>query len=62
MTVWVRAELFGGFQLMTKSMLGNHPAGGRLLKAEPHPIEKFSFDNKMEADEAAEKLQEYLKL
>ena len=50
----------GGWQLCTIGECGLLPAGGRLLKAKPWPIDRFTFDTEGEAREAAEKLAAYL--
>ena len=49
-----------GWQLCTICMGSVHPAGHRLLKGQPWPIERFIFDNKEEATDAAKALAEYL--
>jgi hypothetical protein len=36
------------------------PAGSRLLKAKPWPIDRFIFDTEEEAKDAAEALAQYL--
>jgi len=41
-------------------MLGVIPAGFRLLKTEPWPIDRFDYSTKTEALIAAEKLAKYL--
>ena len=49
-----------GWQLCTSCMGSVHPAGFRLLKKKPWPIDRFVFDTQEEANEAAEKLRAYL--
>ena len=49
-----------GWRLYTVGACGLLPAGGRLLKAKPWPIDRFTFDTEGEAREAAEKLAAYL--
>lgn len=49
-----------GWQLCTICMGSVHPAGHRLLKRKPWPIDRFIFDTEEEANEAAEKLRSYL--
>ena len=49
-----------GWQLCTDGACGVLPAGGRLLRGKPWPIDRFIFDTEEEAREAAEKLAAYL--
>jgi len=49
-----------GWRLYTIGACGVLPAGGRLLKAKPWPIDRFIFDTEEEAREAAEALASYL--
>jgi len=49
-----------GWQLCTICMGSVQPAGRRLLKRKPWPIDRFVFDTQEEANEAAEKLRAYL--
>ena len=53
-------EEANGWRLYTVGDCGVLPAGGRLLKAEPWPIDGFIFDTKQDATDAAEALAEYL--
>jgi len=48
------------WRLFTVSFGREQPAGGRLLKKEPWPIDRFTFSNKEEANDAAEALAKYL--
>jgi len=45
---------------MAFSTMGASPAGFRLLKSEPWPVDQFVFDTREEAIKAAEKLAKYL--
>ena len=49
-----------GWQLCTDGACGVLPAGGRLLRGKPWPIDRFIFDTKQDATDAAEKLAAYL--
>ena len=49
-----------GWQLCTDGVCGVLPAGGRLLRGKPWPIDRFIFDTKGEAREAGEALATYL--
>jgi len=53
-------ELSGVWRLMAFSTMGASPAGFRLLKSEPWPVDQFVFDTREEAIKAAEKLAKYL--
>ena len=53
-------EQDGGWRLLAVGELGVLPAGPRLLKSEPWPIEKFVYETEAEANKAAEKLARYL--
>ena len=58
-SVVVREEC-DGWRLFTVCFGCEHPAGHRLLKRKPWPIDRFVFDTEEEANEAAEKLRAYL--
>jgi hypothetical protein len=49
-----------GWRLYTVGDCGVLPAGSRLLRAKPWPVDRFIFDTEEEAREAAEKLAAYL--
>tara|TARA_R100001163_G_C4951828_1_gene119281 strand:- start:60 stop:362 length:303 start_codon:yes stop_codon:yes gene_type:complete len=57
--IFVREEC-DGWRLFTVCLGCEQPAGHRLLKKKPWPIEKFLFDTKQEAEENAEALAAYL--
>lgn len=50
----------GGWRLFTISSLGLLPAGGRLLKGKPWPVDRFIFEDEEEAKKNAEALAAYL--
>ena len=56
-TVMEKAD---GWRLHTDGDCGVLPAGSRLLKAKPWPIDRFIFDTEEEAKHAAEALAQYL--
>ncbi len=49
-----------GWRLYTVGDCGVLPAGSRLLKGQPWPIDRFIFDTEEEAKDAAEALASYL--
>ena len=49
-----------GWRLHTVGDCGVLPAGSRLLKAKPWPIDRFIFDTEEKAKHAAEALAQYL--
>ena len=49
-----------GWRLHTVGDCGVLPAGSRLLKSQPCPIDRFIFDTEEEAKDAAEALAKYL--
>ena len=49
-----------GWRLYTVGDCGVLPAGSRLLKGQPWPIDRFIFDTEEEAKHAAEALAQYL--
>ena len=49
-----------GWRLFTVAFGRAQPAGHRLLKKQPWPIDRFVFDTEEEAIEAAEQLRNYL--
>ena len=49
-----------GWRLHTGGDCGVLPAGSRLLKGQPWPIDRFIFDTEEEAKTAAEALAQYL--
>ena len=49
-----------GWRLYTVGDCGVLPAGSRLLRAKPWPVDRFIFDTKQDATDAAEALAEYL--
>ena len=49
-----------GWRLFTVAFGREQPAGRRLLKQQPWPIDQFSFQTKKEANDAAEALAKYL--
>ena len=49
-----------GWRLFTVAFGREQPAGHRLLKHQPWPIDQFSFQTKEEAINAAESLAKYL--
>jgi hypothetical protein len=49
-----------GWRLFTVAFGREQPAGRRLLKQQPWPIDQFSFQTKEEAINAAEALAKYL--
>jgi hypothetical protein len=48
------------WRLFTVAFGREQPAGGRLLKHEPWPVDRFTFSTKQEANDAAEALAKYL--
>ena len=58
-TIAVRKAV-GGWRLCTISAVGVSPAGGRLLKSKPWPVDRFIFENEEEAKKNAEALAAYL--
>ena len=53
-------EETGGWRLHTVGDCGVLPAGSRLFRKEPWPIDRFIFDTEEEAREAGEALASYL--
>ena len=49
-----------GWRLFTVAFDREQPAGSRLLKKEPWPIDRFVFPTQEEANDAAEALAKYL--
>ena len=49
-----------GWRLFTVAFGREQPAGHRLFKKEPWPIDRFTFSTKQEANDAAEALAKYL--
>ena len=49
-----------GWRLFTVAFDREQPAGHRLLKKEPWPVDRFTFPTKEEANDAAEALAKYL--
>ena len=49
-----------GWRLFTVAFGREQPAGHRLLKKEPWPVDRFTFPTKEEANDAAEALAKYL--
>ena len=49
-----------GWRLFTAAFGRELPAGHRLFKKEPWPIDRFTFSTKQEANDAAEALAKYL--
>ena len=49
-----------GWQLCTDGACGVLPAGSRLLRHKPWPVDRFKFEDKDEAIEAGQALAEYL--
>ena len=58
-SIAIKAHL-DGWRLHTVGDCGVLPAGGRLLKGQPWPIDRFIFDTEEEAKDAAEALAQYL--
>lgn len=60
MTIVIEQSRSGAFVLLTKSMVGLCPAGWRLQRGVPLPIDKFEFTTLDEATTACSKLQKYV--